>query len=184
MARTIYPLPLDAPDDVAFDWLDHLIDGTNESLKGSDAPPQNREWLLKLLLPAYGPIMYLSRLGGDHSRLIAAWESFGLWWRDTYLARHPDLALQHAMSELSERRIFATWDIGNEFVIWGKLQGIRDAATSDDPEVPALLEKVRRLSNETGIWWVWSKADRALVKVPLDEWKWIYARKKSAQHML
>jgi hypothetical protein len=54
------------------------------------------------------------------------------------------------------------------------LEGMLSTTSSEAP----ILDKVRRLSNETGIWWMWSDAERDLVKVPIDEWKQIYASKR------
>jgi hypothetical protein len=67
----IDPLPHDAPDDVAFACFDQLIEATNEALRGSAAPTQTREELPTDVLPEYGPIMCLSRVGDRQSSLIS-----------------------------------------------------------------------------------------------------------------
>ena len=177
----IAPLPLDASDDTAFLWLDELIVSTNTALAGVRAVDNRRQWLLMRLLPARAPIDNLSRISSPRPDLIAGWQSFGLWWKDTYLTRHPDIALRNAMSAISEAHIFAAWDFGNEFVVWRMLQDGQRQYFSEifndphvGPYVSAQLDTVRQLSNETGVWWM-SNSSRDLVQVPLEEWKRIYA---------
>ncbi|HEX7970486.1 MAG TPA: hypothetical protein VF502_19860, partial [Stellaceae bacterium] len=48
-------------------------------------------------------------------------------------------------------------------------------ASLDDPKVAALIEEIRRLSSDTGLWWM--ESGNALVTVSLDEWRSIYARR-------
>ena len=77
------------------------------------------------------------------------------------------LALFEAMSEVSEDRIFAGWEIGNGSTIWrwlqtGEMQMFGDTTVDD---IDSMRATIVHLANACGLWW----ADYEYA-VPLADW--------------
>ncbi len=79
------------------------------------------------------------------------------------------------MSLVSEAAMGASWDADTSYAVWamaaGDQRGWLDASL-DDPKVATLIADIRKLANDTGLWWI--ESENAPVRVPLERWHQIY----------
>jgi len=80
------------------------------------------------------------------------------------------------MEEISERCYCAQWLNGLEYTIWKFVQDdCKTVKWGQSTILRSELNKIRKLANKTGIWWIWIE-DKLYnlcdnVMVPIDTWK-------------
>jgi hypothetical protein len=111
--------------------------------------------------------------------LADCWAWAERWFAEVYLARHPEVALRLAMSDISERAICDSWNYNTEYAVWQLMQGQRTAWMRfeiTDPKDTPLLDRVREAFAAAKGWWWWPDGADEAVFVPVDQWLQIYVR--------